>query len=57
VAGDQGLGWHTKMNWYPNSTLRFALDYQWIDVSRLDPTGLDVGQNLSAVSLRSQLSL
>ena len=55
-GGEQKI-WTAGINWYPNSILRFALDYQWIDVSRLSSAGKDVGQNLSAVSFRSQIAL
>ena len=32
VRGGQQKIWTAGINWYPNSVLRFALDYQWIDV-------------------------
>jgi phosphate-selective porin OprO/OprP len=25
------------LNWYPNQTIRFLLDYQWVSIDRLDP--------------------
>ena len=25
------------LNWYPNATIRFLLDYQWVEIDRLDP--------------------
>jgi phosphate-selective porin OprO/OprP len=25
------------LNWYPNSVVRFLLDYQWVSIDRLDP--------------------
>jgi phosphate-selective porin OprO/OprP len=55
-GGEQKI-WTTGVNWYPNSVLRFSLDYQWIDIGRLGSTGANVGQNLQALSLRSQISL
>lgn len=52
-------------NWYLNSVIRASLDYQYIDVSRLQaPVAtsatlpvLNVGQKLSTIALRTQLSL
>jgi phosphate-selective porin OprO/OprP len=54
------------LNWYFNPAIRVALDYQYIDVSRLQapiaaatpvlPT-LKAGQKLSTVGLRFQLSI
>jgi phosphate-selective porin OprO/OprP len=44
------------LNWYPNSLLRFLLDYQWTDVTRLGATGLNLGEHVNAVSFRSQFA-
>jgi phosphate-selective porin OprO/OprP len=44
------------LNWYPNSVLRFLLDYQWDRVNRLSATGGDVGEHVNAISLRSQFA-
>ena len=56
------------LNWYPNSAVRFLLDYQWIDVNRLQTAGtvsttgtpslpaVDGGQNLQTIVLRTQLA-
>jgi len=52
------------LNWYPNTVVRFMLDYQDVRVERLSPsaatfatpTGVQVGQHYHAVSLRSQLA-
>lgn len=57
IRGGEQKIWTAGINWYPNSVLRFALDYQWIDIDRLGGTGADVGQSLQALSLRSQISL
>jgi phosphate-selective porin OprO and OprP len=55
------------LNWYPNNAVRFALDYQWIDVNRLQTPAavtissgtpalpaLNGGQNLQTIALRAQ---
>lgn len=55
------------LNWYPNSVVRFLLDYQWVEIDRLDPenssivtpalgVGAQVGQDFEALSLRSQVA-
>ena len=56
------------LNWYPNNAVRFLLDYQWIDVSRLQaPAAVSTlgtpalpavngGQNLQTIALRAQIA-
>jgi len=56
------------LNWYPNNFVRFALDYQWIDIDRLQtpatltttgtPTlpALEASQTVQAISVRSQIA-
>jgi phosphate-selective porin OprO/OprP len=67
-GGDQRIA-TVGLNWYPNSVVRFALNYELIQNSRLQsPTAVTTaatpilptvngGQNLSAVALRAQLAL
>ena len=58
------------LNWYASTAIRFSLDYQWIDVSRLQtPATVTVssgspvlpsangGQNLQTIAVRAQFSL
>ena len=54
------------INWYMNPAVKLALDYQYIDVSRLQPPAaaatatlpaLNVGQKLSTFGLRFQLAI
>ena len=67
-GGDQRIA-TLGLNWYPNNALRFALDYQWIDVSRLQspaavttsgtpalPT-VNGGQTVQTIAIRAQVSL
>jgi phosphate-selective porin OprO/OprP len=44
------------LNWYPNNTVRFLLDYQWIRVDRLNATGGSLDTDVDVVSLRSQFA-
>ena len=37
-GGDQKI-WTAGLNWYPNNAIRFMLDYQHTDVSRLSSSG------------------
>ena len=61
VRGGEQKIWTAGVNWYPNAALRFALDYQNINIDRLGNSspfvGLSVGQTIDAVSLRAQVSL
>ncbi len=67
-GGDQRIA-TVGLNWYPNNTVRFALDYQWINVSRLQTPAavtttstpalpaLNGGQTVQTIALRAQVSL
>lgn len=56
------------LNWCPNATVRFLLDYYHVDIDRLDPEvtstivtavpgfGAQIGQSYNAVALRSQFA-
>jgi len=57
IRGGEQKIWTAGINWYPNNAIRFVLDYQHTDVSRLTNAGGDAGAKLNAVSLRAQLSL
>ncbi len=45
-----------SLNWYPNAVYRFQAQYQRVDVDRLNATGVEVGQDVDIVSLRSQFA-
>jgi phosphate-selective porin OprO/OprP len=55
-GGDQRI-WSAGINWYPNQVIRFMLDYQHVDVSRLNTAGAPLDGTLGDISLRMQLSL
>ncbi|HEX4303593.1 MAG TPA: porin [Rhizomicrobium sp.] len=65
-GGDQRI-FTAALNWYPNSVLKFSLQYQDIQVSRIGtiPAGFghgvlnnsEVGQNLGTFAFRSQIAL
>jgi phosphate-selective porin OprO/OprP len=67
-GGDQRI-LTAELNWYPNTFVKFGIQYQYIQVSRLQApaavttAGVPVlpvvngGQNLSTIALRSQCSL
>lgn len=44
------------LNWYPNSVVRFLLDYQWVDVNRLNAAGGNLGEDVDILSFRSQVA-
>lgn len=58
-GGEQKI-WTAAVNWYPVSGLKFALQYQAIDIEKLGTKGgvanSEIGQNLSTFALRSQVS-
>jgi phosphate-selective porin OprO/OprP len=61
-GGDQRI-WSVGLNWYPNQTFHFMLDFDHVDVSRLSPNGANfgtpdgaqIGQSYNVVALRSQV--
>jgi phosphate-selective porin OprO and OprP len=65
-GGDQRI-FTAIVNWYPNSVLKFSLQYQNVDIGRIGtiPAGFghgtlsnaQVGQNFDTIAFRSQISL
>jgi phosphate-selective porin OprO and OprP len=55
-GGEQDI-WTAGLNWYPNQVIRFELQYQNIDIGRMNSSGAKVGQRIDTVALRSQISL
>jgi phosphate-selective porin OprO/OprP len=37
IRGGEEQNWSVGLNWYPNSVVRFMLDYQWVKIDRLSP--------------------
>ncbi|HLZ74037.1 OprO/OprP family phosphate-selective porin [Phenylobacterium sp.] len=64
VRGGEQEIWTGGLNWYPNSFVRFMLDYQDVRIDRLSPsaltfstpTGAEIGQHYHVVELRSQFA-
>jgi len=54
-GGEQNI-YTVGLNWYPNSVIRFLLDYQHTNVDRLSSTGGSLNAHLDAVSLRAQFA-
>lgn len=44
------------LNWYLNPTLRMMLDYQHVNVDRMNAAGAQIGQSYDALAARAQLS-
>ncbi|MBU1378637.1 MAG: OprO/OprP family phosphate-selective porin [Alphaproteobacteria bacterium] len=44
------------LNWYPNAVYRFQAQFQHVDVDRLSATGVQVGEDVDIVSVRSQVA-
>jgi phosphate-selective porin OprO/OprP len=55
VAGGVQNVWSVGLNWYPNPTVRFMLDYDNIQVNHANAPGNDISAN--AIGLRSQIAL
>jgi phosphate-selective porin OprO/OprP len=56
IRGGVQNAWTVGVNWYPNSVLRFAFDYQRVDIDRLSTTApfAEAGGALDIVSARTQ---
>jgi phosphate-selective porin OprO/OprP len=44
------------LNWYMNPDIRLMLDYQHVDVDRLNATGSQIGQTYNALAARAQFT-
>ena len=55
VFGGQQDVYAVGLNWYPNDQLRFMLDYDIVNVDRLNAAGTtQVGQRIQSVAVRAQ---
>lgn len=54
-GGEQKIA-SAVLNWHPNAVYRFQLQYQRVDVDRLNAAGVEVGDDADIVSLRSQFA-
>ena len=62
IRGGEQRVWTVGLNWYLNPVIRLMLDYQHVQIDRLSPnaaaystpTGAQIGQSYSVISLRTQ---
>jgi len=61
-GGKQDI-WTAGLNWYPNNTVRFLLNYQHVKVDRIGTTTIapiltntQIGQDIDIISLRTQVA-
>jgi len=53
-GGKQQIG-AIALDWYPNDWIRFMLQFQYVDVNRLDSAGkVQIGQKFETLALRAQ---
>ena len=53
-GGKQQIG-AVALNWYPNDWIRFMLQFQYVDVSKLNAAGtVQIGQKYETLALRAQ---
>ncbi len=62
INGGRQAGYTLGVNWYPNSVVRFMLDYNYIDFDKSQtatapgaPLRTNIGSRFNAISLRSQI--
>jgi phosphate-selective porin OprO/OprP len=56
IRGGQQKITTVGLNWYPNSVVRFLVDYQWGKVDRLNTAGAPINSDLNVLSFRSQFA-
>jgi phosphate-selective porin OprO and OprP len=55
VYGGQQQILGLALNWYPNDWLRFMLQFQYVDVNKLNPAGtVQIGQRFETLAARAQ---
>lgn len=64
IRGGDEQNVSVDLNWYPNSVIKFMLDYEHVRIGRispnaaifLTPVGAQIGQTYDAIAVRSQFS-
>jgi len=64
IRGGEEQNVSVDLNWFPNSVIKFMLDYEHVRIDRLSPNaaayvtpaGAQIGQTYDAVAVRSQFS-
>jgi phosphate-selective porin OprO/OprP len=56
IRGGEQKIWTLGLNWYPTANIRILFDYAIIEVNKLNGSGQQVGQTLSAVETRLQFT-
>lgn len=64
IRGGDERNVSVDLNWYPNSVVKFMLDYEHVNIARLSPNallyqtpaGAQIGQTYDAIALRSQFA-
>ena len=56
VRGGQQDIWALGVNWFPNSAVKFMLDYSRVSIERLNAAGLPLNQDFQTINLRSQVA-
>jgi phosphate-selective porin OprO/OprP len=64
IRGGEEQNVSLDLNWYPNSVIKFMLDYEHVHIDRLSPNaaiyatpvGAQIGQTYDALAVRSQFS-
>lgn len=54
-GGEQDI-WALGVNWFPNSAVKFMLDYSRVSIDRLNAAGLRLDQDFQTINLRSQVA-
>ncbi len=56
VRGGQQDIWSVGVNWFPNSAVKFMLEYLDVSIDRKNSAGLTLGQDYQAIAARSQVA-
>jgi phosphate-selective porin OprO/OprP len=56
VRGGEQKIFAAGLNWYLNTDVRFMLQYQHVDIDRLNSSGAQIGQDYNSLAVRSQVA-